>query len=69
MQLAQVTGTSAAVAATRSRTDKTSLLAQTLTEVAGGEALPREVEVVTDYLAGTLPQRTVGVGWRSLRDR
>ncbi|WP_151523831.1 ATP-dependent DNA ligase [Serinicoccus kebangsaanensis] len=67
MQLAQVTGTSAAVAATRSRTEKTSLLADALRLVAGsGDA--REVEVVADYLAGTLPQRTVGVGWRSLRE-
>ncbi|WP_298888788.1 ATP-dependent DNA ligase [uncultured Serinicoccus sp.] len=66
MHLAEVTSTSAAVAATRSRTDKTTLLAGALTEVAGGD--PREVEVVADYLAGTLPQRTVGVGWRSLRD-
>ncbi len=68
MQLARVTETSAAVAATRSRTAKTALLAEALAEAAqGGDE--REVEVVADYLAGTLPQRTVGVGWRSLRDR
>ena len=116
MQLARVIETSAAVAGTRSRTEKTALLAQTLREagelvagdepgglmagngsgallagngsggraagegfeglvagdgseglVAGGEAPERLVEVVADYLAGTLPQRTVGVGWRGLR--
>ena len=81
MQLATVTGTSAQVAATRSRTAKTALLAQTLAEAAeqspgseGTDAVDRadrdrQVEVVADYLAGTLPQRTVGVGWRGLRDR
>ncbi|WP_066639048.1 ATP-dependent DNA ligase [Serinicoccus hydrothermalis] len=68
MQLAQVTETSAAVAGTRSRTAKTGLLAEAL-ELAARGGDDREVEVVADYLAGTLPQRTVGVGWRSLRER
>ncbi|QFG67396.1 ATP-dependent DNA ligase [Ornithinimicrobium pratense] len=66
MQLARVIETSAAVAATRSRTAKTALLAQTLREAAAADSA-RLVEVVADYLAGTLPQRTVGVGWRGLR--
>ena len=65
MQLARVIETSAAVAATRSRTAKTGLLAETLREAAqGGD--PRLTEVVADYLAGVLPQRTVGVGYRGL---
>ncbi|WP_134772019.1 ATP-dependent DNA ligase [Ornithinimicrobium flavum] len=65
MQLARVIETSAAVAATRSRTAKTALLADTLREAAqGGD--PRLTEVVADYLAGVLPQRTVGVGYRGL---
>jgi DNA ligase-1 len=68
MQLARVIETSAAVSATRSRSAKTGLLAQTLREAgAGGSREARLVEVVADYLAGTLPQRTVGVGWRGLR--
>ena len=66
MRLAQVIETSAAVAATRSRTAKTALLADTL-RLAAGSGDPRLVAVVADHLAGTLPQRTVGVGWRGLR--
>ncbi|MCK0112247.1 ATP-dependent DNA ligase [Ornithinimicrobium sp. F0845] len=62
MQLARVIETSAAVAGTRSRTAKVAALAETLRE-----ASPDEVGVVTDYLAGRLPQRTVGVGWRGLQ--
>ncbi|NLG23535.1 MAG: ATP-dependent DNA ligase [Actinomycetales bacterium] len=62
MQLARVIETSAAVAGTRSRTAKVAALAETLRE-----ASPEEVGVVTDYLAGRLPQRTVGVGWRGLQ--
>ncbi|GAA5159610.1 ATP-dependent DNA ligase [Ornithinimicrobium tianjinense] len=67
MQLVDVIRTSAAVAATRARTRKVELLAQAL-RTAAGYADPRLVEVVADYLAGTLPQRTVGVSWRGLRD-
>ena len=62
MRLARVIQTSAVVAGTRSRTAKVAALAQTLSEAA-----PDEVRVVTDYLAGRLPQRTVGVSWRGLR--
>lgn len=62
MQLARVIETSATVAATRSRNAKVVALAATLREA----SVP-EVEVVTDYLAGRLPQRTVGVGWRRLQ--
>ncbi|QDO87192.1 ATP-dependent DNA ligase [Ornithinimicrobium ciconiae] len=62
MQLTRVIETSAAVAGTRSRTAKVATLAQTLQE-----ASPDEVGVVADYLAGRLPQRTVGVSWRGLQ--
>lgn len=78
MQLARVIQTSAAVAATRSRLAKVEALADTLQEAAGagsgeGKDLAagereRLVRVTADYLAGTLPQRTVGVGYRGLRD-
>lgn len=64
MELSRVIETSAAVAATRSRTAKVEALAGLLRQAAA-----EEVEVVTDYLAGRLPQRTVGVGWRGLRER
>lgn len=68
MRLSRVIQTSAAVAATRARTAKVALLAETLREAAGATPPPpRLLEVVADYLAGTLPQRTVGVGWRGLR--
>ncbi|AXH96836.1 ATP-dependent DNA ligase [Ornithinimicrobium avium] len=69
MPLARVIETSARVAATRSRTAKVELLAATLGEAARVAEQPaRHAAVVADYLAGTLPQRTVGVGWRGLRD-
>ncbi len=62
MQFARVIETSATVAATRSRTAKVAALAEALRQ-----ADPAEVAVVTDYLAGRLPQRTVGLGWRGLQ--
>lgn len=64
MPLARVIETSAAVTATRSRLAKVAAIAQTLRDSAQD---PRQVEVVADYLAGVLPQRRVGVSWRSLR--
>ncbi|WP_067432927.1 ATP-dependent DNA ligase [Nocardioides jensenii] len=63
MQLARVIATSAAVAATRSRNEKVAALSATLREAAESGA---PVEVVTDYLAGVLPQRRIGVGWRGM---
>lgn len=63
MELGQVIDTSATVAATRSRTAKVEALSTLLRQTG-----PDEAEVVTDYLAGRLPQRTVGIGWRRLRD-
>jgi DNA ligase-1 len=70
MPLARVIATSASVAATRSRTAKVAALAQTLRAAAADPRThegPRQVEVVTDYLAGVLPQRRIGVSWRGLQ--
>ena len=70
MPLARVIATSAAVAATRSRTAKVAALAETLRAAAADPRPPegpRQVEVVTDYLAGVLPQRRIGVSWRGLQ--
>ncbi|TDE95827.1 ATP-dependent DNA ligase [Occultella glacieicola] len=63
MRLAELVSTSAAVASTRSRKAKVAALAGTL-----ARAEPEELETVTAYLSGTLRQRRVGVGWRSLAD-
>ena len=59
---AQVADVSRRVGATRSRNEKVALIAQALRE-----ARPDERAVIADYLAGTLPQRRVGIGGRSLR--
>jgi len=69
MLLGRVIDTSAAVSGTRSRTAKVVSLAEALVEAASAPDTPaRTVEVVTDYLAGTVPQRRLGVSWRGLRD-
>ncbi|MDT0201576.1 ATP-dependent DNA ligase [Nocardioides sp. AE5] len=63
MLLATLIETSTAVAATSSRTAKVEAVATALrTAHADGEP----IEVVADYLAGVLPQRRIGVGWRGL---
>jgi DNA ligase-1 len=59
--LADVVAASKAAAATRSRLAKTAAVAQAL-RAAG----PDEAGTVAAYLSGVLPQRRVGVGWRSL---
>ena len=61
MLLADVARTSRQVAETSSRTEKTALLAE-LFRTAG----PEDAPVVITYLAGRLPQRRIGVGWRAL---
>lgn len=66
MLLSEVVGTSLAVAATASRTAKVVALAQLL-ERAAVEG-PEELEIVAAYLAGTMPQRRLGVSWRGLQD-
>lgn len=63
MLLEQILWTSQAVRATRSRLAKRDAVAQLLRD-----ATPAEVPLVSSYLAGVLPQRHIGVGWRSLRD-
>ena len=63
MLLTDLVRTSHDVAATRSRTVKTGLLAEAL-RAAG----PDEVELVATYLAGSPRQRRTGLGWRGLAD-
>lgn len=62
MLFARIAETSAEVAATSSRRAKVELLAGCLAEVA-----PEEAEAAVAYLAGTLTQRQIGVGWASLQ--
>lgn len=64
MLLADLVSVSAQVGATRSRNAKTQLVADLLSAAAQEE--PDEVEVVAAYLSGVLPQRRVGVGYRTL---
>ncbi|MGB7448694.1 MAG: ATP-dependent DNA ligase [Ornithinimicrobium sp.] len=69
MLLARVIDASEAVTATRSRTTKVATLAQALLEAAAEpDATGHTIEVLTDYLAGTVPQRRLGVSWRGLRE-
>src|SRR2546421_10409618 len=62
MLLADVAGTSRAVAAASGRLAKVALLAECLRR-----ARIDEVAVAVAYLSGELPQGTVGVGWAALR--
>ena len=62
MLLDEIARTSAAVGQTRSRLAKIDLLVATLRHLG-----PDEVPIAVAYLAGVLPQGTVGVGWASLR--
>ncbi|MFT4202235.1 ATP-dependent DNA ligase [Gordonia sp. (in: high G+C Gram-positive bacteria)] len=62
MLLADVAATSTAVAATRSRTEKTTAIADLLRRASG-----EEIETVTAWLSGTLRQGRLGIGWSSLR--
>ena len=59
--LAELVAVSTAVAATRSRTAKTEAIARLV-----AAADPDEVGTVVAFLSGWLPQRRLGVGWRSL---
>src|SRR5215211_8377489 len=61
--LDEVAATSDDVAATPSRLKKVERLASLLAQLQ-----PREVPVAVAYLAGALPQGSIGVGWASLRD-
>ena len=63
MLLQHIADTSIAVAGTRSRLAKIERLAECLRRLR-----PDEVPVAVSYLAGELPQGSIGVGWASLRD-
>ncbi|HEX2267664.1 MAG TPA: ATP-dependent DNA ligase, partial [Actinomycetota bacterium] len=63
MLLQEIAETSAAVAGTRSRLAKTEQLAECLRRLR-----PEEVPIAVAYLAGELPQGSIGVGWASLRE-
>jgi len=62
MLLSDLVAVSSAVAATRSRKEKTLLIATLLSD-----AEPGERALVTLYLSGRLRQRRTGLGWRSLQ--
>lgn len=68
MLVATVVEVSQRLSATRSRTAKAQLVADTLREAAAQGGAPM-VTLVSSYLAGVLPQRRVGVGWRGLAER
>ncbi|MGB3762261.1 MAG: ATP-dependent DNA ligase [Ornithinimicrobium sp.] len=69
MKLSRLIDTSTAVAETSSRSAKVVTLAHILQEtVADYGRGHRCIEVVADYVAGTLPQRRIGVSWRGLSD-
>ena len=63
MLLADLIDVSTRVAATRSRNEKTALVADLLSR-----AEPDEVAVVATYLSGVPRQRRTGLGWKSLAD-
>ncbi|MGI5347722.1 ATP-dependent DNA ligase [Streptomyces sp. CA-250714] len=63
MLLADIARTSAQIAQAAGRNEKVALLAELFRR-----AEPSVVPVVVTYLAGRLPQRRTGVGWRSLRE-
>ncbi len=65
MLLTDVVETSAAVAATASRTAKVEALAACLLRAA--KEGPDTIEVVAAHLSGALPQRRIGVSWRGLQ--
>ncbi|MFP3990043.1 ATP-dependent DNA ligase [Streptomyces sp. E11-3] len=64
MLLADVARTSREIAATRSRSKKTALLAELFRGMS-----PDDAPLVVSYLAGRLPQRKIGVGWTAFKER
>ncbi|RKE19855.1 ATP-dependent DNA ligase [Streptomyces sp. TLI_171] len=64
MLVAEVAGVSARLAGTAGRSEKVRVLGELFGRVSAAEA-----PVVVAYLAGRLPQRKVGVGWQTLRER
>ncbi|MEV0588743.1 ATP-dependent DNA ligase [Nonomuraea sp. NPDC050310] len=63
MLLIDVVRVSEAVARTSARLGKIGHLAELL-----GRVGPDEAEIAISYLSGELPQRQIGVGWRTLQD-
>ncbi|HWJ83654.1 MAG TPA: ATP-dependent DNA ligase [Nocardioides sp.] len=63
MRLGDLVAVSAAVAATRSRKEKTALIADLLSRAGPGERA-----LVAHYLSGRLRQRRTGIGWRGLQE-
>jgi DNA ligase-1 len=63
MDLADVVSTAAAVAATASRTDKVTALADLLRDTS-----PVEAPIVVGMLTGQVRQGRIGVGWAAVRD-
>ncbi len=64
MLLADIARTSREIATASARKEKVALLARLFRT-----ASPDEVPLVVTYLAGRLPQRRTGVGWRTLSER
>ncbi|WP_156721459.1 ATP-dependent DNA ligase [Streptomyces apocyni] len=64
MLLSDVARTSREIAATRSRSKKTALLAELFRGMS-----PADAPLVVSYLAGRMPQRKIGVGWTSFKER
>ncbi|MBA3527896.1 MAG: ATP-dependent DNA ligase, partial [Propionibacteriaceae bacterium] len=62
MLLSRLAITSSALAATRSRLTKRTLIAEVLRDATGDD-----VAIVVSYLSGSLRQRRTGVGWRMLQ--
>lgn len=62
MLLHEIVDVSARVAATRSRKEKTALIAELL-----GRAEPEQRELVAYFVSGRLRQRRTGLGWRGLQ--
>jgi len=60
--LHEIVDVSERLAATRSRNEKTSLIAELL-----GHAEPAQRELVASYVSGRLRQRRTGLGWRGLQ--
>src|SRR5262249_49786315 len=63
MELARVVELVDQVRATSKKTQKIALLADFLQQLRG-----REIELAAHYLAGTLPQGKIGVGWRMIQE-
>ncbi|GAA2837942.1 ATP-dependent DNA ligase [Kitasatospora paracochleata] len=64
MKLAELARVSGEVGAAAARSEKVALLAGLFRRTE-----PAEAPVVITYLAGRLPQRRIGVGWQTLRER